>query len=285
MSVFSYFSKAWTVTKYTGLFFLALLIPLSTAAVGKTGRVGGIYDITVAGITVGRGSVSLILQDNAYSAKIGMEPAGIGTLFSTGAGGAEATGWIQNNTILPSRYTMTSKAAGRDFYANLQMGSGHIREAVISPRFKPSKTRVKMTEAHKKNAMDPISAALLTLPEGAHSISDTACNRRLHIYDGWTRFDVELAYKETKQVQGNGYDGKVVVCQAQWIPVAGHKPERESVKLLVNAQKIEAWFAPVGNSGILIPYRIAMPTITGDLVIKAQELILSYGSEGTSALH
>ncbi|WP_208976349.1 DUF3108 domain-containing protein [Polycladidibacter hongkongensis] len=256
---------------------LLLFSSLSTIASGKTERLGGIYDISIAGITVGRGSVSLIVQGNAYSAKVGMEPAGIGTLFSTGTGGAEATGWLSGKRILPARYTMASKAASRNFYVNLGQGSGHIRTAHVTPQFKPSKTRVKIRSDHRKNAMDPLSAALVPLPKGASTLGKEACNRTLPIFDGWTRFDIKLSFKGQRDVSGKGYNGPVVVCSARWVPVAGHRPERKAVKMLANAEGIEAWLAPVGDSGVLIPYRMTMPTATGTLVLQAQKLDMPKG--------
>ncbi|MDD7909343.1 MULTISPECIES: DUF3108 domain-containing protein [Pseudovibrio] len=251
---------------------LAFATLSTTTTEAKTQQVGGTYDISIAGFTVGRGSLSLVLQGNAYSAKVGMEPAGIGTLFSTGKGGAEATGWLKGKRVLPSRYTMASQAANRDFFVNLRQGSGHVRQAEVVPQFKPSKTRIKMTKRHKRNAMDPLSAAVVPAPSRAKVLDASVCNRTLPIYDGWTRFDVKMEYKTIKSVSGRGYDGDVVVCKVRWDPVAGHRPERKNVKMLQQANDIEAWFAPVGSSRVLIPYRISIPTPTGTLLIQAERL-------------
>ncbi|WP_293722369.1 hypothetical protein [Stappia sp.] len=93
---------------------------VAPAASAETNRLGGVYDISVSGLTIARGSLSLVVQGNAYSAKVGMEPAGIGTLFSSGKGGAEASGWLSGRSVLPSRYKMASKAADRDFFVDLE---------------------------------------------------------------------------------------------------------------------------------------------------------------------
>ncbi|WP_208974980.1 DUF3108 domain-containing protein [Pseudovibrio exalbescens] len=255
------------------VFGVLLFTTLSTTSHAKTEQVGGIYDISIAGFTVGRGTLSLVLQGSAYSAKVGMEPAGIGTLFSTGKGGAEATGWLRGSRVLPSRYTMASTAANRDFFVNLRQGSGHIRKAEVIPQFKPSKTRIKMTNRHKRNAVDPLSAAVIPVNSRSKVLDKSVCDRKLPIYDGWTRFDVELEYKTTKTVSGRGYEGAVVVCKVKWTPVAGHRPERKNVKMLAAARDMEAWFAPVGSSSrVLIPYRISIPTSTGQLLIQAERL-------------
>ncbi|SFJ87544.1 Protein of unknown function [Pseudovibrio ascidiaceicola] len=245
---------------------------LSTAALGKTERLGGVYNISYAGFTVGKGSFSLILRENAYSAKVGMEPAGIGTLFSTGKGGAHATGWMKGAKVLPSTYTMASRASNRDFYVNLGQGSGHVRTTQVTPKYKPSKTRVKVTGKHKLNAMDPLSAAIVRAPSRSKVLDPSVCNRKLPIYDGWARFNINMKFKEVREVSGKGYTGPVVVCSARWEPVAGHRPEKKAVQYLAKNANIETWLAPIGNTGVLIPYRVSIPTSTGTLVLEAAEL-------------
>lgn len=250
---------------------------LAQPAVAKKSRVGGLYSISIAGLTVGKGTLSLILQGNAYSAKVGLAPAGIGTLFSTGKGGAEASGWLVGTKVYPSKYVMASHAANRDFYVNLKQGSGNIRSTEVTPKFKPNRERVKITRRHKKNAIDPLSAALMPVKLGKKGLGPAACKRKLPIFDGWTRFDIKLTYKGTKNVSGRGYDGPVVICKAQWIPVAGHRPSKPSVKFMAKTS-METWLAPMSSDNVLIPYRISIATKTGQLVVQASKLQLN-GSE------
>ncbi len=243
------------------------------AALAKTSKVGGLYDITVAGLTIGRATMSLVLQGNAYSAKVGIEPAGIGSVFSTGKGGAEASGWLVGTKVVPSKYTMTSQAASRDFYVFLQQGSGSIRDFEATPPFKPMPDRVEVTKKHRQNAMDPLSAALMPVSSGKTGLGAAACNRKLPVFDGWTRFDIQLSFKEIREVSGRGYDGPVVVCSAKWVPVAGHRPGREQVQQMANAA-IETWLAPMGRNDVLVPYRISIPTKNGQMVVEASKLKL-----------
>ncbi|MEH0070615.1 hypothetical protein V6L77_10225 [Pannonibacter sp. Pt2-lr] len=48
----------------------ALPVSMASADAGaKTAHIGGLYDITVAGLVIGKGSMSIVLQGNAYSAR------------------------------------------------------------------------------------------------------------------------------------------------------------------------------------------------------------------------
>ncbi|ASP34884.1 hypothetical protein CHH27_17925 [Labrenzia sp. VG12] len=256
---------------------------LVTPAEAKKSSVGGLYSISIAGFKVGRGTLSLVMQGNAYSAKVSLEPAGIGTLFSTGKGGAEASGWLVGSRVVPSKYRMASHAANLDFYVNLNQGSGNIRSMEVAPKFKPNKERIKVTNRHRRNAIDPLSAALMPVGRARDSLGPKACSRKLPVFDGWTRFDIKLSYQGTKEVSGHGYDGPVVVCKAQWVPVAGHRPSKESVKYMARAN-MEVWIAPMGRDNVLIPYRISIDTKNGRLVVEASKLnIRGAGSDRASA--
>lgn len=255
---------------------------LVSPAEAKKSSVGGLYSISVGGFTVGRGTLSLVLQGNAYSAKVGLEPAGIGTLFTTGKGGAEASGWLVGSKVVPSTYLMTSRAADRDFFVSLKQGSGNIRSMEVTPQFKPNPERIKVTTRHQKNAMDPLSAALMPVPSSAKGLGPDACKRKLPVFDGWTRFDIKMSYKEVKQVSGRGYDGPVVVCTAKWVPVAGHRPSKKSVMQMEKAN-MEAWLAPMGQDNVLIPYRIAIDTDTGQLVVEASKLNVEGGQRDSAS--
>ncbi len=268
-------SRAVALTLLAGVFAAA-------PAQAKKGGVGGVYSISVAGFKIGKGSLSLALQGNAYSAKVAMEPAGIGTLFSTGKGGAEASGWLVGSKVVPSRYRMASRASNLDFYVKMVQGSGNIRSADVAPKFKPNPERIKVTKRHRRNAIDPLSAALMPVRNSKSGLGPEVCKRKLPIYDGWTRFDIQLKYKGTKEVSGRGYDGPVVVCTARWIPVAGHRPSRASVKRMASAE-MEVWAAPLDGGKVFIPYRISMDTKTGRLVVQASKLNMMNGRRDQAA--
>lgn len=84
-----------------------------------------------------------------------------------------------------------------------------------------------------------------------------------------------LAFVGTRNVQTQGYSGPVAVCAARYTPIAGHRPDRPGTKFMAENRQMEAWLAPVGNSGVLVPYRIAVRTMVGTTVIEAKEFVVS----------
>ncbi|WP_186387514.1 MULTISPECIES: DUF3108 domain-containing protein [unclassified Stappia] len=251
----------------------------ASPALAETARLGGVYDISVSGFKIARGSLSLVLQANAYSAKVGMEPAGIGTLFSAGKGGAEASGWVSGKKVVPSSYKMASRAADRDFFVDLAQGSGAVRSMQVTPKFKPNPERIEVTKQHIRDVVDPLSAILMPVKATKGQPDASVCDRRIPVFDGWTRFDIQLGYKEVREVSGKGYDGKVVVCSARWIPVAGHRPSTQSVQYMAENRQMEAWLAPLGSGRVFVPYRIEMGTKSGTLVVEPRQLDFKPGND------
>ena len=54
-------------------------------------------------------------------------------------------------------------------------------------------------------------------------------------------------------------------------PIAGHIPDRPTIKYLIAQKDMEVWLTPIGGSRILVPFRIAVPTPLGDAVVEATQ--------------
>jgi hypothetical protein len=94
------------------------------------------------------------------------------------------------------------------------------------------------------------------------------------VFDGWQRFDIRLAYRETKVVS-SGFTGDVVVCSARYVPIAGHRPSREAVTYMARNERLEIWMAPVEGTRMMVPYRILIGTQIGDLIVAARTFDVS----------
>ncbi|MGE0233514.1 MAG: hypothetical protein AB7S46_17195, partial [Flavobacteriaceae bacterium] len=66
---------------------------------------------------------------------------------------------------------------------------------------------------------------------------------------------------------------EVVVCQARYRPIAGHSAGKKEVEYFANETGIELWLAPAGDTGMMVPYRITVPTPIGQGVVQLGALI------------
>jgi hypothetical protein len=131
-----------------------------------------------------------------------------------------------------------------------------------------------MTEAHRRNVSDPMTAALLRVPGSGETFTPEACNRKLAIFDGRMRYDLQLAFKRLDKVKSEkGYQGTVAVCSVVLVPVAGYVPSRPVIKYLVELRDIELWLAPVAGTRLMVPYRVSLPTPLGMGILEATQFV------------
>jgi hypothetical protein len=196
---------------------------------------------------------------------------GLAGLFSgSGRGGAVSSGTLGPNRALASGFSATGKSGGAQRVVQVGLASGNVEEIRIDPPFEERPDRVPLTEAHKRAIIDPLSAVVAVAARGAKMDDPANCNRRLPVFDGTQRFDVILSYAETKTVTKPGFSGNVLVCNARYEPIAGHRPARAAVKFMEQNRDISVWLAPVEGTRVLVPLRISLSTMLGTSVVEAE---------------
>ena len=85
---------------------------------------------------------------------------------------------------------------------------------------------------------------------GRRSSSPEACNRKIPIFDGYTRFDIDLTYVGERNVKAKGYDGPVVVCAVRYVPISGHRRDRPATKFMAENKDLEVWLAPIESDHV-----------------------------------
>jgi hypothetical protein len=141
---------------------------------------------------------------------------------------------------------------------------------VAEPPLIPSPDRVPVTDAHRKGIIDPMSAAIMPVAGNGEVLTPDACKRKLAIFDGRQRADIDLVYKRMDRVKADkGYQGPVVVCTVLYTPIAGHRPERPAIKYLISTREMEMWLAPIAGTRVLVPFRFSVPTPFGLGVLQA----------------
>jgi hypothetical protein len=230
----------------------------------------GRYGVTLLGIPLGQASLDGEVAGQAYKVSVNARLTGIASLVSSSRGAAVASGAFLKGLIIPAAYANTSANASQTRTARVAMSGGNVKGVDISPPIEPSPERVPLTDAHTRNIVDPLSALIMPVPGSEPVMGPAACNRTIPVYDGFTRFDVSLAYVGQRKVKAKGYDGPVTVCSVRYTPIAGHR-NRKPVQFMAENRDIEVWLAPVGANRVVVPFRISMATMIGHLNIEANE--------------
>ena len=233
------------------------------------------YAVTLVGLPIGSASADGSIDDTGYKLEVTARLSGLAAMVSSSKAALVATGGVGSNGVLPATYATTAANDKETRTVRMAMSAGTVKGVDISPPIEEQPGRVPLTEASKRNSLDPVSALLMQVPAGQPMLGPASCPRSIPVFDGYTRFDITMSYVGTKNVKTKGYAGPVVVCAVRYTPVAGHRPDRKGTQFMANNRKIEAWLAPIEKSRMMVPFHVSMATMVGTAVIDATEFNIS----------
>jgi hypothetical protein len=141
----------------------------------------------------------------------------------------------------------------------------------------PDTDRVPVTDAHKQDIADPLTALLLPASPG-DPVAAAGCERKLSIFDGRRRFDLALSYRrKDKATPDKGYQGPALVCAVKFTPIAGHRASSPLLTFLIEGRDIEIWFVPVAGTRLLAPIRLSIASGIGTMLLRADQFDTSTG--------
>ena len=241
------------------------------AASGQADEFRARYSVSLIGFHIGEAAAAGSVGPENYRIDLHAKLTGVAAMVSDIKLALDATGALRKGAPAPSTYATSSANSVGSRTVRMSLDSGSVRAVEIVPPFEDKDGRVPVTDANKRNIVDPVSALIMPVPDGAPLIGPAACNRTIPVYDGYVRFDVVLHYAGVKDVSINGYSGPVSVCSARYIPISGHKRDSKSAKFMAENRDIEAWLAPIERAHVVVPLHVALMTLAGSAVIDAVE--------------
>lgn len=204
-----------------------------------------------------------------YSVDLGARGMGFGI-------SGKSVGALGRKEVYPASAAIDSRDSEQTKRSiRIALSRGTVRMASIVPPLDYRPDRVPLTEEHRRNVIDPLSAMLMPVASGNDVLNADNCNRTLPIFEGTERFDIRLSYLRTETVKTQkGYSGPVLVCRATYKPIAGHRP-RKQVEFMEENRTIEAWLAPVEGASMLAPWKVSLSTMVGTLVIEANQFVVA----------
>ena len=233
------------------------------------------YQVLLGGVSFGRGSWHINVSDDQFTATVNGTTTGVLRLFSTGRGASASRGTVAAGGALNASSYSSSIATDQKYdEVRMLLNSGTVKEYMAEPPNNPDPQRVPIEAAHRRGVLDPMTAAIIRVPGNGDTFVPQACNRKLAIFDGRMRYDLQLAYKRLDRVKSEkGYQGTVVVCAVRFAPIAGHVPTRSVIKYLVELRETEMWLAPIAGTRLMVPYRVTLPTPLGMGVLEATQFV------------
>jgi hypothetical protein len=238
------------------------------------------YGINLAGLPIGTARLAGSFDRDRYLVDVSAVLTGLVGAITGGKGSARASGTFAASPQ-PGAFSIATHTASSGIAVRMALAHGNVVQSEITPPLVDMQDRVPVTPANKRGILDPVSALLMPTQGRGEPLDPENCNRTLPVFDGATRFNVVLSYAETRPVQKPGYAGQVLVCNARYQAVAGHRPDRPGVKFMEENREMSVWLAPVAGTRVLIPLRISVLTTVGTNIIEATRWSQSGAAETT----
>jgi hypothetical protein len=265
------------ISPVTGLLFslcAGASLLLAPQAGFAQGRLDAHYEATLAGIPVGKGAWTIEIGDDTFSASAQGGTSGLLKAFSGGSGSGASQGRVVNGALVATAYTATTMTAKKSETIRLLLANGGVKDFSIEPEPPVDPDRIVVTDAHRKNVLDPMTGSMLRVAGNGEVLSPEACRTGTGIFDGRLRYDLKLDYKRMEMVRAErGYHGPAVVCAVYFTPVAGYIPDRPVIKYLASERRIEIAFVPIAGTRILVPFRMTIPTPFGPAMLEATTFV------------
>src|SRR5260370_30414450 len=139
------------------------------------GRLDAQYEASLSGIPVGKGSWTIEIGDDNFSAAAQGATAGLLKAFSGGTGSGASQGKVVSGALVSSPYTATTTTSKKSETIRLALVNGNIKEFSIEPEPPVDPYRIVVTDAHRKNVYDPMTDSMLRVPGTADLLSPDTC--------------------------------------------------------------------------------------------------------------
>jgi hypothetical protein len=238
------------------------------------GRLDARYEVTLGGVSFGKGSWRIDVKEDEFTSAVSGATSGLMRLLSNGQGTSAARGRVAGGQLVASSYSSTIQTDRKYDEVRIELNAGTVKDYAAEPPNSPDPRRVPLLESHRRNVHDPMTASIMRVPGNGNTFVPQACDRKISVFDGRMRYDLQLAFKRLDKVKSEkGYQGSVVVCSVSFSPVAGHIPDRPVIKYMTKLSDTEMWLAPIAGTRLMVPHRVTVTTPFGQGVLQATQFL------------
>ena len=233
-----------------------------------------VYKVSLIGLPIGAANLNAELSPTRYSIEADAKLTGLAKIISNARGASAGQGAIVGGKVSPATFATIAASSNMTRTIRMALAGNSVTGVDIAPPFQDKPDRVPLGPHDEQNIVDPVGAVVIPAATSGPLVSPAACNRKIPIFDGYTRFDINLTYVGEREVKAKGYHGPVAVCAARYVPISGHSRDRPATKFMAENKDLEVWLAPIERDRVLVPFRVSARTMVGTTVIEASEFRL-----------
>jgi hypothetical protein len=250
--------------KAASVLLLSLLAALAAPGAARAATTATVnYVVTLGGANIALAEVHLSDDGRRYALDLKADVAGLGQLVASGTAAADSAGTLDRDSLKSQKFDLLTRAGGESFSISIEYAAGEVTKFVVEPPLLNNIDRVPLERKDLHGVNDMVAAFILRAP----ALDPAVCNRKMQVFTGLERFDLVMRYAQDDVATSprTGYQGPVVLCKIRYVPVSGHFTTSEMTSFLAKSDRILIWYAPLGTTGYMIPYRVVVGTSVGDL--------------------
>ena len=231
--------------------------PAAAARPGITPvKVDAAYKISLNGFELGDFRFKSNVGRTSYTLDTDVQISALLGVFHW-KGVTQASGAVAAKAPKPESFRFDFESSVRNGSVTMGFGKDGVEQLSIIPMTTEPADTVPLTRAHLKNVVDPLSAILAL----THSDAPSPCGRKVAIFDGKQRFDIDLRFARKEPVAGIAGE-TAIVCRVKYTPIAGYRPNQETQDLAAT-NAIEIAFRMVPSAKLMLPQSVSLPTAAG----------------------
>lgn len=181
------------------------------------------YEVYMGGLHVLDFSLGVALDGVRYDVTADWQTAGALAWVISWRQTAVSAGEILHDRLRPERHRNRGEFRGRSRSIDIDYANGRIAAVRTEPTPQEDDDRDEVTEAERRDAIDPISAIL----QMALRFDGTGCDERLRVFDGRRRYDIIVAGGERVALDRPDLPAQWGVrCEFVFEPIAGYERRR-----------------------------------------------------------
>ncbi|MEL7429212.1 MAG: DUF3108 domain-containing protein [Pseudomonadota bacterium] len=228
------------------------------------------FSVRFGGVEIGRAIFDISFDEKTYELNGSGNTTGLVEWLAPATGSFTSRGLLDANRPLPQIHKVSLKESKKaEESVQLSFSGNAVSDVKIvsaKKRVRAAPKYVPVEASHMAAVMDPVSALIVPVSDTDAGNGVKVCNQRFPVFDGETRYDIQLSYKTTSPVKTAGYNGYAYVCQMRYIPVAGHKKDHRSVREMAANKNMDIWLAPMAGLSVFTPIQIRVGTKYGRFV-------------------
>ncbi len=239
---------------------LLALLAIAPASAATTADAS--YVVSLGGTIIASARFHFVDDDKTYSLSLDANVSGVAQLVASGIAKVDSTGVVTPDGLRSNNFDLLTRASGEEVNIKVQYRQADVTAFTIDPPIVNNIDRVPLERKQLNGVNDFMASFIRKGP-----LDRSLCSYKARIFTGVERFDLNFRYAKDDVATSmrTGYQGPVVLCAIKYKPIAGHFTTSEITNSLAQDDRILVWFAPLGDSGYAIPYRVLLSTSVGDL--------------------